>query len=310
MKKLLTILFAIALGLNLSAQTVSPTYDPDVDGDNNIGINDLLALLSLFAENDEDDDGIWDSQDDCVGEFDICGVCNGEGIPDGYDSCDEFYGACEGETSIIYHGFEYDIVQIGNQCWFAENLRNEHYANGDTIASEPSLWQTADNGNLGLQAVYAGDSLNVYGGSTDAAANLADYGRLYNWYAVNDSRGVCPVNWHVPSDGDFMTLEIELGMSESDVDLTGWRGTNQGTQMKSSAADSPSWNGSNTSGFSGLPGGYRNYLGYFEGGGYHYIWTSSSSGNAAAWSRRLWPASIERWLNEQKHGYSVRCIKD
>ena len=68
-------------------------------------------------------------------------------------------------------------------------------------------------------------------------------------------RGLCPSVWHVPTDGEFMTLEMELGMSESEANGTGWRGTDQGTQMKSSPEDSPSWNGTNTSGFSGLAGG-------------------------------------------------------
>ena len=77
MKKLLTILFAFALGLNLIAQ--SDTWDPDWDGDGNVGVSDLLALLSVFSENDADGDGIWDSVDDCVGVYDACGVCGGTG---------------------------------------------------------------------------------------------------------------------------------------------------------------------------------------------------------------------------------------
>ena len=81
---------------------------------------------------------------------------------------------------------------------------------------------------------------------------------------VDDARGLCPSGWHVPTDGEFMTLEMELGMSESEANGTGWRGTDQGTQMKSSASDSPAWNGTNTSGFSGLAGGYRSYSGDFS----------------------------------------------
>ena len=98
-------------------------------------------------------------------------------------------------------------MQIGEQCWFAENLRNEHYANGDAIPGElsNSEWN-ADDTNLGAQAIYNND-----------ASNLADYGRLYNWYAVDDARGLCPSGWHVPTDGEFMTLEMELGMSESEA---------------------------------------------------------------------------------------------
>ena len=64
----------------------------------------------------------------------------------------------------------------------------------------------ADDTNLGAQAIYNND-----------ASNLADYGRLYNWYAVDDARGLCPSGWHVPTDGEYMTLEMALGMSESEA---------------------------------------------------------------------------------------------
>ena len=103
----------------------------------------------------------------------------------------------------------------------------------------------ADDTNLGAQAIYNND-----------VSNLADYGRLYNWYAVDDARGLCPSGWHVPTDGEFMTLEMELGMSESEANGTGSRHRPR-HQMKSSPEDSPSWNGTNTSGFSGLAGGSR-----------------------------------------------------
>ena len=107
-------------------------------------------------------------------------------------------------------------------------MRNEHYANGDAIPGDlsNSEWENADDTNLGAQAIYNND-----------VSNLADYGRLYNWYAVDDARGLCPSGWHVPTDGEFMTLEMELGMSESEANDTGWRGTDQGTQMKSSPGD-------------------------------------------------------------------------
>ena len=149
--------------------------------------------------------------------------------------------------------------------------------------------------------------------SFNAMANLADYGRLYNWYAVDDSRGLCPSGWHVPTDGEFMTLEMELGMSESEANGTGWRGTDQGTQMKSSPSDDPSWNGTNTSGFSGLAGGNRSFNGAFyeEDGYYGYFWSASADG-AFAWHRRLNGGSteVERVHNYLQKGFSVRCVRD
>lgn len=78
MKHLLA-LMALCVAFAAGAQTISSTYDPDVDADGNIGVNDLLALLGLFGENDADGDGVWDSQDDCIGVIDECGICNGPG---------------------------------------------------------------------------------------------------------------------------------------------------------------------------------------------------------------------------------------
>ena len=165
MKKLITILFAVALGLNLSAQTdYVETWDPDADGDGLIGVSDLLALLGVFQEEDMDNDGIWDSQDDCVGVYDECGVCNGEGPPFqvidsiivNYDSVfvdvlgewlvfelstDTVYSfqcSWECEMPWEFDSYEYSTVQIGDQCWFAENLRTEHYTNGDAIPANIS----------------------------------------------------------------------------------------------------------------------------------------------------------------------------
>ena len=103
---------------------------------------------------------------------------------------------------------------------------------------------------LGAQAIYNND-----------CSNLADYGRLYNWYAVDDARGLCPSGWHVPTDGEFMTLEMELGMSESEANRGRLARHRPRHQMKSSPEDSPSWNGTNTSGFSGLAGGVRYTMG-------------------------------------------------
>ena len=382
MKKLITILFAVALGLNLSAQ--SETWDPDWDGDGNVGVSDLLALLSVFSENDADGDGIWDSVDDCVGVYDACGVCGGtgedvdnDGLCDDVDDCmgaydecgvcngpgpdfpiideiiyatdsvfldplDEWYvfefatdtlftfvcpvsgctdeaadnynpeaviedGSCVygplecgGVSTVTYDGYTYDLVAIGDQCWFAENLRNEHYANGEAIPGDLSNGEWSGTSN-GAQAIY-----------DNSPVNLADYGRLYNWYAVDDSRGLCPSGWHVPTDGEFMTLEMELGMSESEANGTGMRGTDQGTQMKSSPEDSPSWDGTNSSGFSGLAGGNRNSGGDFYSRGIGGFFWSASANGTDAWLRLLegGDAEVYRDYSSQRFGFSVRCVRD
>ncbi|MCH9718221.1 MAG: fibrobacter succinogenes major paralogous domain-containing protein, partial [Gammaproteobacteria bacterium] len=152
----------------------------------------------------------------------------------------------------------------------------------------------------------------VHSGSDDEVTNLANYGRLYNWYAVDDARGLCPSGWHVPTDGEFTTLEMELGMSESEANDTGWRGTDHGSQMKSSPGDNPSWNGTNTSGFSGLAGGYRRYNGdFYYVGNNGYFWSASASGTYA-WSRGLdgGLAEVVRDNDFLRSGFSVRCVRD
>jgi len=348
MKRILVMFCAVAVVMNANAQEVSATYDPDVDGDNNIGVTDLLALLSLFSENDLDDDGIWDSQDDCVGAYDECGVCNGPGpqilgidtiivyydslyaeaidewwvfevdsdtlltylcenpgcmdpTADNYDpyaieednSCFWTEGSpvCDFQNTYTFDGYTYELIAIGDQCWFAENLRTEHYANGDAIPGElsNSEWWNADDTNLGAQAVYNND-----------ASNLADYGRLYNWYAVDDARSLCPSGWHVPTDVEY-------------TELTDFLGGSAGTQMKSSPSDNPAWDGTNTSGFSAVAGGCRSSDGgFYDGGSVGCFWSSSPNGTNA-WFRELSSGDsgvYRSGIYNLRVGGSVRCVRD
>ena len=365
MKKLITILFAVVLGLNANAQTVSLPCDTtncsllkyDGNDDGMVNYEDFLEMLGAYGSADVDGDCIEDSQDDCV--EDECGVCDGPGptiqvvdtivfisdstfievlnewyvfeVPDttftfvctnpgcanpeaeNYDPfASEDDGSCigtlnpcsDGSIFLFFNGYSYDLIGIGDQCWFAENLRNEHYANGDAIPGglSDSEWFNAVDTNLGAQAI-----------NENPAPNLTDYGRLYNWYAVDDARGLCPSGWHVPTDGEFMTLEMELGMSESEVNSTGWRGTDQGAQMKSSADDTPSWDGTNTSGFSGLAGGNRSPNGAFTETGYFgYFWSASADGTNS-WYRNLAYVpydGVYRNVTGQRYGMSVRCVRD
>ena len=256
---------------------IEVTCPEDLDFDGVVGVNDLMELLSAFGTD------CPEPEEPATSEF-TCG------------------------DPVSYHGYDYATVQIGEQCWFAENLRTELYQNGDSIPGELSNSDWS-NTTAGAQAIPNND-----------ASNVTDYGRLYNWYAVDDERGLCPTDWHLPTDGEWMTLEMELGMTEAQANSTGSRGTDQGTQMKSSPGDNPSWNGTNTSGFSGLPSGLRSNDGIFIAGplsanfwnGHGFFWSTSVIDVEDAINRLLYYTDTEvyRQQRNQHEGLSVRCLKD
>ena len=264
MKRLIALLLA-GLTFTSHAQSVDD-YQPDSDGDGCIGMSDLLSLLSVFG------------------------------------SCEAF--AC-GE-SVSYQGFDYATVLIGEQCWFAENLRCENYENGDAIPLNLSASEWS-NTSSGAVAVYGEGSSSCYelspdGNACDEAWSLNEYGRLYNWYAVDDARGLCPSGWHVPTDGEWTVLTDHLGGEAV-----------AGGQMKTDYGWNNGGNGTNSSGFSGLPGGYRDYgSGYFNSAGNYGSWWSSSSYGSIAWTRYLDDDSEDVYphFNYQRFGFSVRCIQD
>jgi len=214
----------------------------------------------------------------------------------------QFKASVSSCNPVSFDGYTYKVVLIGSQCWFAENLRSKNYANGDPIQSVQNLWKWASL-KSGARTFY--DKSRV---------NLSTYGGLYNWFAVNDARGLCPSGWHVPTDEEYMILELELGMSSSSLDDTGLhrRGTDQGDKMKSSDSGLSSWNGNNMSGFSALPGGFLYEGGAFlEVGVSAYFWSSSPSGSGAR-ARKLYSGNghVYRETYSQRSGFSVRCIQD
>ena len=206
-------------------------------------------------------------------------------------------------TWLKYQDVMYELILIGEQCWFRENLRSTSYNDGSTI---PNGLSTTD----WINTTYGAVTVYEVGGSNEAA-NLADYGRLYNWFAVNTGL-LCPTGWHVPTDWEWITLEMALGMTFSEANNTGFRGTDQGTQLKSSQFDSPSWNGSNTSGFSALAGGVIDLNGSFGEAGNLGFWWSSSYYYGFAWYHGLSSDSdgVSRNPNYLQSGFSVRCVRD
>lgn len=193
----------------------------------------------------------------------------------------------------------YNTIQIGDQTWMAENLKVTHYRNGDPI---PYLAEGTEWANLtdGAYCSYDNDD-----------SNINTYGLLYNWYTVDDNRKLAPEGWRVPSDEEWKELMIYLGMSQNQADCNGACGTDEGIKLKSESGWSNNGNGTNESGFSALPGGYRHFEDYFYGLGTHaFYWTSTKYDNASAWKRALldMDGSIYRTSNNKTYGFSIRCI--
>ena len=229
----------------------------------------------------------------------------------------EFGEGCEVAASVWscgdpldYQGYDYETVQIGEQCWFAENLRSELYLNGDSIPNlNYSEWSSTTTGAM---VVYGQDlGCNGYSPVIDACdpdQSLNEFGRLYNWYAVDDERKMCPIGWHVPTDEEWMAIEIALGMSEAEVVEFGFRGTDQGHQLKSNYGWDNDGNGTNSSGFSGMPGGYSPNLGADNLAGRNAFWWSGSEMNEGSGLARFLEydnQGVNRYSNTKRYGFSV-----
>ena len=205
-------------------------------------------------------------------------------------------------------GHTYAVVEIGDQCWFAENLRTTTYADGTVIPA--GLTDGSGPRRQPAPPVYGEGSSTCENFSPDIdacneALSLVEYGRLYNWYAVDDGRGLCPAGWHVPTDEEWTNLK-------NYVTSQGFSGT-EGTALKSTSGWYDNGNGTDDFGFSALPGGYRNGPnGQFDFTGYSGRWWSSSPEGSSAWFRTLnyYGSAIGRPFYNPRYGLSVRCLRD
>jgi uncharacterized protein (TIGR02145 family) len=184
-------------------------------------------------------------------------------------------------------------VLIGTQTWQTKNLNVSTYINGDVIpeVQDASAWASL---TTGAWCHYNNDP-----------ANDAIYGKLYNWYAVNDPRGLAQTGYHVPSDEEWTTLTTYLGGTS----VAGGKMKSTGTSLWKS----PNQDATNSSGFTGLPGGNRGTSGPFNNVGYYgFWWSSSESDTAYAWYRSLDYnyGSAGRNDNYKAYGFSVRCLRD
>jgi len=184
----------------------------------------------------------------------------------------------------------FNELTIGKQVWMTQNLDVDKFRNGEVIqeAKTEGEWEDAYQP---AWCYYNNDP-----------ANGAKYGKLYNWYAVNDPRGLAPKGWHVPTDAEWTILTDYLGGVEK-----------AGAKMKSKNGWYDNGNVTNSSAFSGLPGGNRTNNGAFDGIGFlGYWWSSTEDGTNDAWNRLLnyYNGGVSRSFGGKEYGFSVRCLRD
>ena len=196
-------------------------------------------------------------------------------------------------TDIDGNSYPTIVTNCSNQVWMQKNLNVSHYRNGDIIpqVTNENQW---DNLTTGAWRYYS-----------NSTPNGIIYGKLYNWYAINDPRGIAPLGWHVPTVAELNTFVNCLGGSSV-----------AGGSMKETGNShwlSPNFGATNNSGFTGLPGGGRwtlepdtqiNRVGHW--------WTSSPSDGYNAYILRLTYGQTEAFITPcgNKAGSSVRCVKD
>jgi uncharacterized protein (TIGR02145 family) len=203
--------------------------------------------------------------------------------------------ALQAQTVIDYDGNVYDTVIIGENIWLKQNLKVTHYNNGVLIpnVTDSAAWVTL---TTGARCYYKNDS----------SAYDSVYGPLYNWYAVNDPNNICPSGWHVSTNAEWNATEIYLGGTAI-----------AGGKMKEAGIvhwKSPNTGATNSTGFTGLPGGARDpIINEFriisENGVW---WTASAYNTSMVWSTYMWylNTGVDHNPVYKNYGFSIRCVKD
>ena len=259
------------------AQVTLP-YNPDGDANGLIGVTDLQDLLSTYG-----------------GSFAPATIMvNAVELGEVLDSLQSQIAALQNDSGdafrcgddVLHEGYWYNTTSIGGQCWFSENVRYLPEVSPSNEGSETVAYAYV-YGYAGSEVEMAKNTLNYH-----------QYGVLYNFLAVVQW-GLCPTDWHVPTDLEWTEMTSSLGSEQF-----------AGNLMKAKYDDF--WDGTNLSGFSGLPGGYRFYDGYFNGAGNGGSWWSSSPVGSTAWSRslNLNGENVGLANANPRFGFSVRCVRD
>jgi uncharacterized protein (TIGR02145 family) len=200
----------------------------------------------------------------------------------------------------------YKARYYGDDVWMIENLKTTRFNDGTPIDLEPTF---------GTWFYLTKPAFCWY--DNNETANKDTYGALYNWRAVH-AGNLCPAGWHVPDEGEWMAMEVHLGMGALEADNYGWRGDADqiGGKMKQEGVtlwNPPNLGATNASGFTALPGGGRNLYGTFEyKRDYGYWWTATETDSTYAWARSLSTNlhTIYKSQYYKQSGFSVRCVRD
>lgn len=211
---------------------------------------------------------------------------------------------CPGTPTVEYEGQMYNTIQIFSQCWLKENLNVGTRINGN-----------GNQANNGIIEKYCYENLesicNIYGG-------LYQWNEMMQYTTQQGVRGICPPGWHVPTDEEWKVLEgavdSQFGIGDPEWDIYGeLRGTDAGTNLKTTSGWDDNGNGTDLYGFSGLPGGlsgdYDSFVGLDH---YGFWWASTEYGNFITWLRYLhyFGPEVYRGYDDKGLGFSVRCLRD
>jgi uncharacterized protein (TIGR02145 family) len=276
----------------------------DVNEDGMINVLDIIFMVNYIMggnPNPFNQDAADIKADELINILDVISLVNiileVQGLP------------CGCVAPVIYGGQSYATVQIGEQCWFKENLNG-----GTKINSTQAGYQQQDNGTI-EKYCYNNDEANcdIYGG-------LYEWPEAMQYVTAEGAQGICPPGWHVPSDNEWKILEgtvdSQYGVGNPEWDGIGWRGYDAGGNLKESGTTHwlfPNTGAINSSGFTGLPGGWRDYNdGSFNDlNNYGYFCSSSQYSTSNTWYRYLGfsNANVSRDDDFMGYGLSVRCLK-